>query len=174
MKANWVRSSGRNFRRPAQSQWRWPIFSPICAAKSYGNFKRKLSCRCRCIGSAGCARYQRAGVDRRSVGRKTGLALGDEMFEAYSTNEIANTAFADRAANKSAEFFLRASRTVRGGKRILLVDDVLTTGATASAAAKILRKAGAHGRLCRRFGARDRRRCRLSRVGQYTQGAVAA
>ena len=48
----------------------------------------------------------------------------------------------ERKINQRNSFRVRHAQRV-AGKRILLVDDVLTTGATASAAAKVLRKAGA-------------------------------
>lgn len=49
---------------------------------------------------------------------------------------------AERTANMRQAFALRPGRSVRG-QRIILVDDVLTTGATASACAKVLRAGGA-------------------------------
>jgi ComF family protein len=47
-----------------------------------------------------------------------------------------------RARNVRGAFALRAGRSVNG-KRLVLVDDVLTTGATAEECARILRRAGA-------------------------------
>jgi ComF family protein len=47
-----------------------------------------------------------------------------------------------RARNVRGAFALRHGRDV-GGKRIVLVDDVLTTGATAEECARVLRRAGA-------------------------------
>jgi len=47
-----------------------------------------------------------------------------------------------RARNVRGAFALRAGRSVKG-KRVVLIDDVLTTGATAEECARILRRAGA-------------------------------
>ena len=47
-----------------------------------------------------------------------------------------------RLANVRGAFALQQGLDVQG-KRVLLIDDVLTTGATASEAASVLRKAGA-------------------------------
>ena len=50
-----------------------------------------------------------------------------------------------RARNKNAEDSLRLGKTAHAiaGKRVLLVDDIVTSGASMRAAAKLLRKAGA-------------------------------
>jgi len=48
----------------------------------------------------------------------------------------------ERAANVRHAFSLRKDRHLRG-KRIVLVDDVFTTGATTNACARVLRRAGA-------------------------------
>jgi predicted amidophosphoribosyltransferase len=47
-----------------------------------------------------------------------------------------------RAANVRHAFAVRAGCQL-GGRRVILVDDVLTTGATTSACARALRSAGA-------------------------------
>jgi orotate phosphoribosyltransferase len=48
----------------------------------------------------------------------------------------------ERRTNVAGAFALRRGAEVRG-KRILLVDDVLTTGSTVGSAASVLRRAGA-------------------------------
>jgi ComF family protein len=47
-----------------------------------------------------------------------------------------------RARNVRGAFALRRGRSVKG-KRLVLIDDVLTTGATAEECARVLRRAGA-------------------------------
>ena len=49
---------------------------------------------------------------------------------------------AARARNVHGAFALRRGRSVTG-KRVVLVDDVLTTGATTEECARVLRRAGA-------------------------------
>ncbi len=49
---------------------------------------------------------------------------------------------AARARNVRGAFVLRRGRSVRG-RRVVLVDDVMTTGATAEECARVLRRAGA-------------------------------
>ena len=49
---------------------------------------------------------------------------------------------AGRARNVRAAFALRRGRSVRG-KRVVLIDDVLTTGATVEECARVLRRNGA-------------------------------
>jgi len=49
----------------------------------------------------------------------------------------------ERFENVRGAFRFRGHRSLVRGRRILLIDDVMTTGATASEAAKVLRRAGA-------------------------------
>jgi ComF family protein len=58
------------------------------------------------------------------------------------TDTQASLSPSERRSNVAGAFALRRGVEVRG-KRILLVDDVLTTGATVGSAAAVLRRAGA-------------------------------
>jgi len=81
------------------------------------------------------------------LGRATGLPLNAKLVtrrEFTRTQTLLTRA--ERAANVRGAFTLRAGVKLNG-ERIVLVDDVLTTGATTSACAKVLLKAGAS-RVC--------------------------
>ncbi len=54
---------------------------------------------------------------------------------------------AQRKANVSGAYIVKEAEMVRG-KRILLIDDIITTGATLSECARVLRSAGAKEVLC--------------------------
>lgn len=77
------------------------------------------------------------------VARRLGRPLRPEVLRRVrSTPPQAARDRAGRAANVAGAFRARRAAALRG-RRVLLVDDVLTTGATASAAARALRDAGA-------------------------------
>ena len=78
----------------------------------------------------------------RALARRTGLPFADPVHRKKYTPAQAQVSRAERRRNVQGVFAVRRPFTVKG-KRILLVDDVLTTGSTAGACAAALKKAGA-------------------------------
>jgi ComF family protein len=83
----------------------------------------------------------------RHLSRATNIPVNEKLLRRVrptATQTQLNRA--ERAANVSTAFALRENVKLNGAK-IVLLDDVLTTGATTSACAQMLRNAGA-GDLC--------------------------
>ena len=78
----------------------------------------------------------------REIARRGGTPMRNLVRRSKSTSPQAGLTNAKRRANVSGAFHVRRPEQVRG-LRILLVDDVMTTGATASACARELKRAGA-------------------------------
>jgi ComF family protein len=79
----------------------------------------------------------------RALGRRTGLPLLTHALARRSdTPPQAGLTAAERRRNVADAFVTRASPALQG-RTVILVDDVLTTGATARACATALRRAGA-------------------------------
>ena len=86
--------------------------------------------------------FNQAALIAELAGKSRGIACKSVMERTrYTTTQ---TAFdrAERMENLHGAFRLRKNGDVRG-LRVLLVDDVLTTGATLSECARVLKKAGA-------------------------------
>ena len=90
--------------------------------------------------------YNQAAVLAHAVARETGLAwLPDTLRRVRATASQQGLDGAQRLANIKASAFAvpERFRPRMEGRRLLLVDDVLTTGATLTACATVLRRHGA-------------------------------
>jgi ComF family protein len=90
-------------------------------------------------------RYNQAAEIARPLARRAGLSyLPDSLIRARATESQGGKSGSGRRRNVAGAFKVtEAGRKRIAGKRIVLIDDVLTTGATAEACAKALLKAGA-------------------------------
>lgn len=90
-------------------------------------------------------RYNQAAEIARPLARLAGLAyLPDALIRRRDTDSQGGKSASGRRRNVAAAFAVPAGRRRQvAGKRIVLVDDVLTTGATAEGCARALRAAGA-------------------------------
>ena len=84
--------------------------------------------------------FNQSEILARGLGRQLGVPLVFALRRARSTQVQAGLSNTARRQNVAQAFRSRHSVT---GKRILLVDDVMTTGSTAAACARALKRAGA-------------------------------
>lgn len=88
-------------------------------------------------------RYNQAAVLAHALARPEGPVVGaDWLVRRRRTPSQGKRNATARRRNVAGAFALRRGRSVQG-KRVLLVDDVLTTGATLSECARVLLRAGA-------------------------------
>jgi ComF family protein len=78
----------------------------------------------------------------RELSRRTAIPMTRAVRRARRTPPQAGLTSGGRRANVSGAFAVRKASSLQG-KRILLLDDVLTTGATVAACAATLKRAGA-------------------------------
>ena len=78
----------------------------------------------------------------REIARRWGVPVKRAVRRAKASAPQSGLTKAQRRANVHGVFVLRRGSALKGA-RVLLVDDVFTTGATASACAKVLKRAGA-------------------------------
>ena len=90
-------------------------------------------------------RYNQAAEIARPLARRHGLAyLPDALVRRRATESQGGKSGSGRRRNVAGAFTVpKGRRRQVQGRRILLIDDVLTTGATAEACAKALLQAGA-------------------------------
>lgn len=84
----------------------------------------------------------------RHLSRATGIPMNSSLIKRVAATRTQTLLTRqERAANVRSAFAMRAGNRKLNGQRIVLVDDVFTTGATTSACARALRAAGA-GDVC--------------------------
>ena len=90
-------------------------------------------------------RYNQAAEIARPLSRLTGVTyLPDALVRVRATETQGGKSGSGRRRNVAAAFQVPASRAKQvAGRRILLIDDVMTTGATLEGCARALLKAGA-------------------------------
>jgi len=86
--------------------------------------------------------FNQADLLARHVAKKRGIPLLSVLRRKRATATQAGLASAGRRRNVAGAFVLKPNRNL-AGKKILLIDDVMTTGATASACASVLKRGGA-------------------------------
>lgn len=88
--------------------------------------------------------FNQAELLARPVAKRYGLKLSTNLRRARYTASQAGLTEAQRRENLKGSFRLRRPEQITG-KRVLLIDDVFTTGATLRAAAAVLKKNGVAG-----------------------------
>ena len=86
--------------------------------------------------------FNQSDVLAREIGKKWNVPVRNLVRRKKATRPQAGLTNAKRRANMSGAFGMPRGRSLAGA-RVLLVDDVVTTGATASACARVLKRAGA-------------------------------
>ncbi len=86
--------------------------------------------------------YNQSELLAREVARRWGVPVGKVVRRVKPTKPQAGLSNSKRRLNMSGAFAISKGTNIKD-LRVLLIDDVLTTGATASACAKVLKRAGA-------------------------------
>ena len=86
--------------------------------------------------------FNQAELLARMIGRRTGIPVVKALGRVQATVTQASLGNSSRRRNVASAFRCKRARLVEG-KRILLIDDVMTTGATAASCAQALKRAGA-------------------------------
>jgi ComF family protein len=90
-------------------------------------------------------RYNQSGTLARVIARQSGIPVApDALRRTRPTRQQVGLSRNDRARNVQGAFKVAAERTSQiQGRRVILIDDVLTSGATVDACARVLLRAKA-------------------------------
>ena len=105
----------------------------------------------------------------REVARRWHVPVADVVRRKKATAPQAGLTSSQRRKNVQGAFEVKKGRRLKG-MRLLLIDDVLTTGATASACARALKRAGASQVTLLALARRDRRGGTEVEAGQAAAG----
>jgi ComF family protein len=86
--------------------------------------------------------YNQSELLAEEIGRRFGLPVAKVVKRVKRTAAQAGLSNSKRRLNVRGAFSVTDKFAVKG-RRVLLIDDVITTGATASACASVLKRAGA-------------------------------
>jgi ComF family protein len=86
--------------------------------------------------------YNQSTALARSLARRLGLPLRQPLRRVMATHRLAAMGPTERREVMRGAFGIRRAPQI-SGRTVLLVDDVLTTGATSGAAARVLKQVGA-------------------------------
>jgi ComF family protein len=87
--------------------------------------------------------FNQSDLVAREVSRLTGIPLDRRLLRTRSTPPQAGLSSAERRLNVQGAFAAADAKTAIRGKKLIVVDDVMTTGATLEACARVLKRAGA-------------------------------
>jgi ComF family protein len=92
-------------------------------------------------------RFNQSALLAKAIAQQTGVAVTDGALKRVkATAQQVGLTRAERALNVQGAFRVPADgKAAVAGRRVVLVDDVLTSGATSDACARTLLRAGAHG-----------------------------
>jgi ComF family protein len=86
--------------------------------------------------------FNQADLLAREIGRRTHTPVRNALRRVHNTAPQAGLTSAKRRENVSGAFQMKRRRALNG-QRVLLIDDVMTTGATAASCARALKRGGA-------------------------------
>jgi ComF family protein len=115
--------------------------------------------------------YNQSELLAREIARHRGIPLVNAVRRRRATSTQAGLSHSARRRNVAGAFAVK-DRGPIAGKRILLVDDVMTTGATASACGAALKAAGAASVTLLTIARVDRRIARTTIAGSDTAGVT--